>query len=257
MGEPAFVERLRALIGKDTIESWAKCHGLTAAQLRHILYRRTLPTTQVLTKIARQSGVDLNWLLLGENRTPTPAGVKYRLYSEPHGVPIRVSTPASRAVAGEQYTIWSARKLEQRGLDPRQLEVVAIDGAAVPGWAHHGDELLILANDPRPLEPVFGMFAVHQDGYWQIIETQRFDGENHRLAVRRHPLYDFKEVPVEGFLVDAARVHTLVGMRCVSANELGLQADIVDVPMSADRVHQVWAALGRRTANQRREHLAA
>ena len=65
-----FAERMRAVIGDSTIEEFARSIDEPSQRIKDILRNKQKPPADLLVKLQLTLGVDLNWLLVGDEAQP-------------------------------------------------------------------------------------------------------------------------------------------------------------------------------------------
>lgn len=70
MKNPGFRTRLEALIGSEQPFAWAARVGISKGAFSRIWHEGTIPAGDILLRIKRGTGVNLDWLLSGEGAPP-------------------------------------------------------------------------------------------------------------------------------------------------------------------------------------------
>jgi transcriptional regulator with XRE-family HTH domain len=70
MKNPGFRTRLEALIGSEQPFAWAARVGISKGAFSRIWHEGTIPAGDILLRIKRATGVDMDWLLAGEGYPP-------------------------------------------------------------------------------------------------------------------------------------------------------------------------------------------
>lgn len=208
-GIATFPERLKELIGDESLRSFGKMVGISEGGLRKYLPPGTSkPTFDKLVAIARYKGVNLEWLATGEGpKEPSPfdlwfesgPGAKVKEeqqtwnkqtasprqdsafdeeYALIEGYHVAVSTGHGAFGEGAQVTrrlAFRRRWLSYRGFKPEQLKVVFARGDSMEPTIKDGDSLLVNLASTSPVDGKIFVVCLGEQLYAKRIQ-KRWDG---------------------------------------------------------------------------------
>jgi len=143
----AFSERVRSVIGKNSMRSFAKKAGVHPASISQYLTGKTEPTRPTLIAIAEAVGVSVEWLATGRGPkhpdTPNewpPDG--YTIIRE-YEVEVSAGTgiDAQRGQAG--FSIVQKRWIDKIGAKAEDLVLVNVTGDSMTPTVDHGDSVIV------------------------------------------------------------------------------------------------------------------
>lgn len=163
--DPQFHARLRRLIGRERPYAWADRVGISKGAFTRIWREGSVPTSELLHRIRRATGVSLDWLLTGEEAAERGAAAglaTVAMYAPGGPGRRRAAHPIALAEA------WLKEWLDAR---PEHLACVVVRGEAMAPALGDGDLALVDRRVTRP-EPD-GLFAIQQGGTLHVRRVQR------------------------------------------------------------------------------------
>lgn len=201
-----FYRRFEELIGgKGRYEAFGRLVGISGSTIRTYFFKRVQPTVDKLQKIARATGVNLNWLLLGE-------GPKERFEAEFLLVPrIDVRLGAGGEVEvydAEPKEVYAFRKdwLLQRG-DPKDMRLMTVMGDSMEPTLCEGDIVLVDLSKKDPSKE--GIYALRIYNGLVVKRLQRLSRTKLRV-ISDNPKYPPQEVDLEGEANDFAVIGKVI-----------------------------------------------
>ena len=185
-----FNERLKELIGHESVRAFGRKVGISDTTIRKYLTGETEPTISRLVGIAVACGVALEWLATGEG--PKHPGGKAEQpalcvckdefdeeYALIDGYHITVST-GHGAFNGDETPVkrhlaFRWKWLKFRGFRPERLKVVFAKGDSMEPYIKSGDSLLINLDSTRPIDGEIFVVRLGDELYAKRIQ-KRWDG---------------------------------------------------------------------------------
>lgn len=185
-----FNERLKELIGQESVRAFGRRVGISDTTIRKYLSGETEPTISRLVGIAVACEVALEWLATGEGPKypgdqPVDAAIavskddfdeEYALVdgyhvavSAGHGAFNGDDTPVMRRLA------FRRKWLKYRGFKPEQLKVVFAKGDSMEPTINSGDSLLINLAVSKPIDGEIFVVRLGEELYAKRIQ-KRWDG---------------------------------------------------------------------------------
>ncbi|MBA6097458.1 XRE family transcriptional regulator [Pseudomonas juntendi] len=191
-----FKERLKEAMNGAAARGFARDCGLSEGAIRSYLSGETYPTLDRLSQIATASGVDPMWLAFGAMNTDSQdtSDDKYAyipLYdayiSQGHGA----WNEGARILAMLAFTRYSLRK---KGLEPKQLAAVRVDGDSNEPELSEGDTVMVDLSRNHFQGEAFYVIRLNDLLYAKRLQRE-FDGSMSVISVNTayHPV----RVPVE------------------------------------------------------------
>tara|TARA_B100001939_G_scaffold182605_1_gene157314 strand:+ start:333 stop:1049 length:717 start_codon:yes stop_codon:yes gene_type:complete len=185
-----FSDRLKLLIGKDSVNSFAQKCGVKEGSIRQYL-AGSLPGIDKAAAIADATGVSLEWLVRGEgpmmrNQSSHATEGDY-VYIDNHAVE---ASAGSGAEIDEELIIskMAFRRdwLRKRGLNPNRLSVIHARGDSMEPTIAEGDTILLetyfhqenngnkrrLGLDPGSSLPRDGIYVIRLDNHLVVKRLQ-------------------------------------------------------------------------------------
>lgn len=228
-GQPTdFHDRLRALVGDQSIREYAKRLGVNYQTVANYLTGTTEPNRAVLDRIAQLHGVRLDWLVAGRGpmrdgaETADPAAapeasapLARRFGVEPVGwggeivqVPVyevRVSAGPGSGLAEERPTDFMAfdhRFLAQIRANPASLVVVTVSGDSAEPTLEEGSLVLVDRSRTQPRDGGLYVLRIGDDLFLKRVQPLASGGLR---LISDNPVYPPDEVSE----VDLPRVHII------------------------------------------------
>jgi len=215
-----FNERLKELIGQESVRAFGRKVGISDTTIRKYLSGETEPTISRLVSIAVACEVALEWLATGEGpkhpggqSEPSACVCKDEFdeeYALIDGYHVTVSTghgafngdhtPVKRHLAFRQK--W----LNYRGFKPEQLKVVFAKGDSMEPTIKSGDSLLINLASIKPLDGQIFVVRLGDELYAKRIQ-KRWDGaielisDNKEYNTQVIPAPDLEHLAIVGQVV--------------------------------------------------------
>ncbi|HMM59177.1 MAG TPA: helix-turn-helix domain-containing protein [Candidatus Rifleibacterium sp.] len=175
-----FKSRLKTIIGRQSVNSFAKNCDIPESSLRNYLSSDSLPKAENLVKIARAAGVSLDWLILGigngcENQLSSSSAFdeeavldEYRLTNE--------STVAlfERTPARSQAMALPAQFMATLAADPEHLRLIRLEIYAQSRFGGFWNYALVDKSIKRIAGE--GFFLIGFDGFITVRYAQRRPG---------------------------------------------------------------------------------
>lgn len=203
-----FFERFKELVNEvGSCESFGRLVGIPGSTIRTYFYKHYQPTVDKLQKIARATGVNLNWLLLGE-------GPKEKFETEFVLIPrIDVKLGAGGEVEvydAEPKEVYAFRKdwLLQKG-DPKDMRLMTVVGDSMEPTLYEGDIVLVDLSKKAPSKE--GIYALRIYDGLVVKRLQRLSRTKLRV-ISDNPKYPPQEVDLEGETNDFAIIGRVVWM---------------------------------------------
>lgn len=185
-----FNERLKELIGQESVRAFGRKVGISDTTIRKYLSGETEPTISRLVGIAVAYGVALEWLATGEgpkypgdHSVETAIAVSKDEFDEEYalvdGYHVTVST-GHGAFNGDDTPVmrrlaFRRKWLKYRSFKPEQLKVVFAKGDSMEPTINSGDSLLINLASTRPIDGEIFVVRLGDDLYAKRIQ-KRWDG---------------------------------------------------------------------------------
>ena len=195
LSKPDFAERLTALAKqKGGTAALAQSAGISKRTLEKWLSGETQPKADALKKIAKETGVDLNWLITGEG-SPEGGSSSTDLVFVPQ-LPVRASAGAGAVVEQEQpaaMLAFSRRWLREHGVSPSHASVITVWGDSMEPTLRDGDLVLVDTGQNEPHREGIYVLRMGED---LLIKRLAF-GLDHITIISDNPAIKDEVVPRE------------------------------------------------------------
>ncbi|WP_299001683.1 S24 family peptidase [uncultured Shewanella sp.] len=176
-------KRIKQAIGSDSNRSFASKINISEGTLRRILKGED-PKLSIISKIANETGVDLNWLITGNSdqiRTESSSLSIEKfddIFSLIPSYNVRISTghghfPSDEAV--NHHLAFRKRWLKHRGINPEKLAVVFAHGDSMEPTIQSGNSLLVNTEDVQLTDGSIFALRFGDELYAKRLQ-KRFDG---------------------------------------------------------------------------------
>lgn len=186
--EKKFSERLKEVIGGESVRNFAKRSGISVSAVQHYLKGGGEPSLSKLKAIARTANVSVAWLV-GETDDPQggaganvagavgePIGEEYAL------IPlydVRAAAGHGAFIEEEHIVNWLAFRKEWLWRELRanisDLYLIEVDGESMEPTLRPGDVILVDRRDAQHV-PRDGIYVLRMDGSLLVKRLQRLPG---------------------------------------------------------------------------------
>ncbi|ELB7341420.1 helix-turn-helix domain-containing protein [Vibrio cholerae] len=163
-GISGFPERLKDLIGKESLKDFANAVGISEGGLRKYLPpAKSIPSFDKLVRFARYKNVSLDWLATGEGEKDVFESKKTESFTEEFvlidGYHSQVEDISIDNNLGEVRRRLAFRKkwLKWRGLDPSKLKIFFVQSTVENGMISSGDTVMIDFSDRKISDGTFAL----------------------------------------------------------------------------------------------------
>ena len=188
-------ERLKEAIQRaESANALAKKIGVSRSALGYWLSGEREPKVEALAKIAKETGVDLNWLITGEG-SPDGGSSSTDLVFVPQ-LPVRASAGAGAVVEQEQpaaMLAFSRRWLREHGVSPSHASVITVWGDSMEPTLRDGDLVLVDTGQNQPHREGIYVLRMGED---LLIKRLAF-GLDHITIISDNPAIKDEVVPRE------------------------------------------------------------
>ncbi|MFB5077174.1 XRE family transcriptional regulator [Raoultella sp. C349492] len=191
-----FKDRLRKAIGDKSIRKFAAECGISYGAMHKYFAGVTQPTLDNLVALSKATGVSIEWLATGEERSPAVQGSmpaplgKSVVTTDTHGNEVNLSDfvfiPRYNISAAAGYGAWNEEEspmftvsfrrywvVNHLKADPAKLSVISVYGDSMEGVLNDKDIILVNHGDREPRE---GIYVLRIDGQLIVKRVQRLPG---------------------------------------------------------------------------------